>query len=361
MKWFYARAAAVLFVLLATAGTYYMHTVLKTYSGSHTEVYIAWAILVAINSYSLYTMYYDSLMQGQGLIKRSKQIQIVGQSVYLVVAVALILLRFNLIAIVNAQAFSVLIRRVLSYYTIYNPNFKQSLKNATARAKKEFIKPILPNAVKLGLTGVGGFLFNHSAIIMGTLYLSLDDIASYGLTMQIIGIIMGISNIYFTTYQPKIAQYRIMNNNNAIKQCFLKGSLLLSGIFIIGGIGLLLMGERLLYIVGSKTLILENSHLIAALLIAFLSANTSVAGSILLSKNEVPFFKSVLFTGGLILVLLFVCLGYLNLGMWGMILAPGIAQNCYHNWKWNYEVIKDLKITMKDMLKYISNISNNFK
>jgi hypothetical protein len=41
MKWFYARAAAILFVLLATAGTYYMHVVLKTYSGSHTEVYSA--------------------------------------------------------------------------------------------------------------------------------------------------------------------------------------------------------------------------------------------------------------------------------------------------------------------------------
>ena len=96
-------------MLLATAGTYYMHTVLKSYSDDHTEVYIAWAILVAINSYSLYTLYYDSLMQGKGLIKRSKQIQIIGQSMYLIVAVVLILLRFNLIAVVSAQALSVII------------------------------------------------------------------------------------------------------------------------------------------------------------------------------------------------------------------------------------------------------------
>ncbi|MDR0565850.1 MAG: hypothetical protein LBG47_02240, partial [Prevotellaceae bacterium] len=142
MRWFYARVAAILFALLATAGTYYLHAVLKTYSGDHTEVYVAWAILVAINSYSLYTMYYDSLMQGRGLIKRSKQIQIVGQSAYLIVAVVLILLRFNLIAIVSAQALSVIIRRILAYRTIYSAAFRQHLHGANAHPTKDILKPV---------------------------------------------------------------------------------------------------------------------------------------------------------------------------------------------------------------------------
>jgi len=43
------------------------------------------------------------------------------------------------------------------------------------------------------------------------------------------------------------------------------------------------------------------------------------------------------------LILLFFLLGYLKLGLWGLILAPGIAQLCYQNWKWPMEMIKDLK------------------
>jgi len=42
------------------------------------------------------------------------------------------------------------------------------------------------------------------------------------------------------------------------------------------------------------------------------------------------------------LILLFFLLGYLKLGLWGLILAPGIAQLCYQNWKWPMEMIKEI-------------------
>jgi O-antigen/teichoic acid export membrane protein len=349
MQWFYARAAAILFALLATAGTYYMHTVLKAYSGSHTEVYIAWIILVAINSYSLYTMYYDSLMQGKGLIKRSKQIQIVGQSVYLIVAVVLILLRFNLIAIVSAQALSIIIRRILSYQTIYTGEFKRHLHNVKAQARKEILKPVYPNAVKVGLTSLGGFLVVRASVIMGSLYLSLETIASYGITIQIIAIISSIASVYFATYQPKIVQYRTQNNNAAIKQLYLKGSLLLFGTFVLGSVALVFGGEWALNIIGSKTPLLPKSFITVALLIYLLETNHANAGSILLTKNEVPFFKAALFSGAFTVILLFVFLEYTNWGVWALILAQGIAQGCYQNWKWPIEVVKELCVKKSDI------------
>ena len=197
MRWFYGRVALILFVLLLTVGTYYINTILINYSYSHIEVYLSWTILCIINSYLLYTTYYDSLLQGQGLVKRAKQIQIIGQTVYLFVAVLLILLQFNLIAIVSAQALSIIIRRILSYKTIYTADFKQRLQNAVAYSHKDILKVIYPNAVKLGLTGLGTFLITRSSIIIGSLYLSLDLIASYGITMQIIAIIHALGTVYF--------------------------------------------------------------------------------------------------------------------------------------------------------------------
>jgi O-antigen/teichoic acid export membrane protein len=357
MKWFYARVAVILFLLLATAGTYYMYTVLKTYFGSHSEVYIAWAILVAINSYSLYTMYYDSLMQGQGLIKRSKQIQIVGQSVYLIVAVVLILLRFNLIAIVSAQALSIIIRRILSYRTIYTGEFKQVLHKVKAQARKEIIKVVYPNAIKVGLTGIGAFLVLRASTIIGSLYLSLDTIASYGITIQIIIIISSIASVYFTTYQPKIVQYRTQNNSTAIKQIYVKGCLLLFGTFALGGVALALLGDWALNVIGSQTPLLSKSFMAIALLIYLLETNHANAGIILLTKNEVPYFKAALFSGAFTVILLFVFLEYTSLGVWALILAQGIAQACYQNWKWPMEVVKELCIKSSDMHACFCNIN----
>ena len=95
MQKFYLRLSGVIFIILITFGTIYIRQILKTYTGNHFEIYIAWVLFVLINTYNLYTLYYEALLLGAGLIKRSKQIIIIGQVLYLVAASVLILLGFN--------------------------------------------------------------------------------------------------------------------------------------------------------------------------------------------------------------------------------------------------------------------------
>jgi hypothetical protein len=68
----------------------------------------------------------------------------------------------------------------------------------------------------------------------------------------------------------------------------------------------------------------------------------------LLTKNEVPFAKASILSGLASVALLFVFLKFTTIGIWGMVLAPGIAQIVYQNWKWPYMVIKDLDIKFRD-------------
>jgi len=344
MRWFYGRTALILFILLISLGTFYIYTILKTYSHSHTEVYISWAILCIINSYSLYTLYYDSLLQGQGLVKRAKQIQIVGQSVYLLVAVVMLLLQFNLIAVVGAQALSVIIRRLLSYKTIYTAEFKQHLRSVIAQSRKNILKLIYPNAVKLGLTSLGGFLVMQSSVVMGPLYLSLTELASYGITVQIVGIISVVAVVYGGAYSPKIAQFRTYNDQRSIKHIYLKGCFLLLSAFLLGGVLLVLFGNRALMFIGSQTPLLGMFSVILILFTSLLVTNHAFAAGILLSKNEVPFFKASIISGLCVIVGLFFVLKYTDLGIMGLILVPLLVNVSYQSWKWPWEVIKDLKL-----------------
>jgi O-antigen/teichoic acid export membrane protein len=342
MKWFYTRMSVIFFFILITAGTYYMYTILKTYSGDHKEVYISWIILCIINSYSLYTMYYESLMQGKGLIKRSKQIQIIGQSIYLIAAVILIMLRFNLIAIVSAQALSIIVRRILSHRTVYTTEFKKSLHGAKARTLKEVLKPIYPNAIKMGLVNLGNFIVSRSPIMIGALFLSLEEMASYGITIQIIWIIASISMVYFFTYMPQIVQQRVQQGNTIIKRMYFKSCIFLFFTFLICGVFLLYAGNWILTLIESKTLLLSKPLIAAALCVSVFDYNRGIAECVLLTKNEVPFFKASLFTGCSVLLLLIVFFKYTNLGIWSMIIAPGIAQGCYQNWKWPIKAFREI-------------------
>lgn len=349
MRWIYLRMAIILFLILASFGTWYIYSLLQNYKGNPQEVYIAWIILCAINTYNLYTLYYDSLLQGKGLIKRSKQIIIIGQIIYLVIASSLIISGYGLIAIVSAQASSVIIVRWMSYNSFFTAELKQKLKETATHSKNEVLKAITPNALKIGLTSLGGFMVQRSAIIIGSLYLSLEEIASYGITMQLIGVIAGLAGIYTATYQPKIAQLRVVENNHGIKEIYLKGQFILLFTYIAGGLGLLILGEWGIRLIGSNTQIMPTYLIFIALVISFLEYNHAIAGGILLTKNEVPFFKAAIYSGVATVIFLLIFSNFTNFGLWAMIYAPGIAQGTYQNWKWPIVVIKELGIKPRDI------------
>jgi O-antigen/teichoic acid export membrane protein len=348
MRWFYSWMAIVVLVLLTTIGTFYIFKILNSYQGPKLEVYIAWGLLCLISTYNIYTFYYDSLLQGKGLIKRSKQIVIVGQSVYLTIAAILIMLGFGLIAIVLAQLSSVVIVRTLSYQFFFTQEIKQNLKDSIPQSKDDIFRAIYPNAVKVGLTSLGGFLVNRSAMIIGSFFLTLKQIGSYGITMQLVGVIAAMAAIYISTYQPKIVQLRVEKNLIKIKELYILGEIILIITFMVGGLVLLYVAPWGLNLIKSKTHLLPFMITVFVIIVTFLETNHGMAGSILLTKNIVPFFKASLLSGLFTVILLLFFFNFTILGLWSMILAPGITQVVYQNWKWPLEVIRELKITKTD-------------
>jgi len=352
MQWFYLRMAVILFVLLSTLGTYYIYSLLKNYKGPQTEIYIAWIVLCTISTYNIYTQYLDCLLQGKGLVKRSKQIVIIGQSIYLVIAAVFIMARFGILAIVSAQAVSVIIIRWLIHRSFFTKQIKDDLHAATPRPRKEVMDAIYPNAIKIGLTWIGAFIIQRSSILIGSLYLPLESIATYGITIQLVSMIANFSTIYTLTYTPKIVQLRVAKDTGAIKHVYLKGQIVLLLTYLAGSVVLLFLGRWGLDLIGSKTQIMPNLLILVAIIISFLESNHGIAAGVLLTNNEVPFFKASLTSAAVTIILLLSMFYFAHMGLWAMVLAPGIAQ-LYNNWRWPYELYKQLNIAPKDIVQVI--------
>lgn len=170
MKWFYVRISLITLLLISTLGTSYIYYILLKYQGSHTEVYFSWFILCLLTSYNLFTLYYESLLEGAGLIKRSKQIQIIGQVVYIFFAVLLIFLELGIIAIISSQAVSLFITRILSKKYFFTTDLQNKLNNARTKSARDIITTIYPNSLKIGATIIGGFLTKRSSIMIGAVF-----------------------------------------------------------------------------------------------------------------------------------------------------------------------------------------------
>lgn len=348
MRWYYSRAAVVMLALLLSVGTIYINMLLKNYHGSKTEVIWAWIFFCFINTYNLYTLYYDALLEGKGLIKTAKQIIIVSQLIYLTVATILILLHFRLIAIVLAQIISIVITRYISYRVFFTKELKQSLKEVTPTPRKTIITAIYPNATKYGITSVGGFMIQKSSIFIGSAHLSLSNIANFGITKQVLDTIVAVSAISLATYFPKITKLRVEGKKTEIKKIYIKGALLATIMFIASATGIIMFGNKILSLLNSHTQFAKTSIFIVMALSSFIGLNGGMAGAMISTSNKIPFVKASIFSGIATVILLSAIFKYTTWGLMGMAIAPGLIDLCYQAWKWPKEVIKELAITLSD-------------
>jgi len=346
MKWFYRRMAMIALVLLTVAGTMYMHHILdnKYTADDSALIYVAWFLFCIVNAYNIYTLYYDSLLMGCGFIMKSKQLIIISQLVYLILSTLLIFSNFGILSIVIAQAASLFIRRALSNRYFYKDGLKNELGKFTESGHREIVKAIMPNSVKLGITGIGAFLVLQSSVLVGSVFLNLSQLASYSITVQIVNVIASLSWVYFNSHIPQIARLRVNEDLISIRNIYRKSFLAMLLTYIVGTVIIVPTGQPLLNLLGSQTTMLGSGMILLLIIISFLEKNHAMAGSILLLRNEVPFFKAAIFSGICTVLMLFILTGIFNLGILGMILAPGIVQLVYQNWKWplvlHYELTK---------------------
>ncbi|MCQ2310232.1 MAG: hypothetical protein MJZ64_00570 [Paludibacteraceae bacterium] len=357
MQKFYTWMALGAFVLLATVGTAYFVYILNKYTGDRQDALLAWILLIAINCYNLYTLYYDALLLGKGYVKRSQQITILGQSVYLIVAIALIYCGLGLTAIVTAQLMSIVIRRLLMHRVFFTKTMKSMLQQTEGQDDKQVLAAIYPNALKVGLTQLGGFCVNKSAVLIGSAFLSLEAIACYGITIQVMEILNRCATVYYQSISPKLAQYRTENNWTGLKKTYISNVIIVVATFVVGGLLWITLGDWALDIIHSQTPFVPAAMLITMLVINLLEQNHATSAGFIMADNRIPFFIPSLVSGAatIILLLLFLYIPTLPVPLcivhcppsidktWPLILAPGIAQLAYQNWKWPSVIIRELK------------------
>ena len=344
MRKFYRWIALGVFVILGIAGTAYFYYILQKYSGDRTDAMIAWILLIAINSYNVYTLYYNALLLGKGYIRRERQIMILSQCVYLSLAIVLIYAGYGLTAIVSSQAVSIILQRILSYRFFFTKELKQQLLHTEADETKDILRAISPNAVKVGLTQLGGFCVTKSALLIGSAFLTLEETACYGITLHIIDILARCSTVYYQSITPKIAQSRANKDVIKLKYYFVCSVGILVATFLLGGATIAFLGNWGLNMIGSETKFLPTIMLCVMLLVYLLETNHSIAAGFISADNRIPFFIPSLLSGLGTVVLLWLFLSIFKWGVWGMILSQGIAQLVYQNWKWPSMVIKELNI-----------------
>lgn len=343
VKKLYFGIATIIALILFTVGTGYLEGITIDLA-NQSDILFAWRIYILSVVLNFYFYYYTPLLTGQGRIAQSNQTIVLSKISFLLFSVVGLYFGYGLAGVAFGNLVGSIVNRVSSYYFFYDKETKMFLKDVE---KKDYdIFSILwTNAYKLGLVSVGSFLITKGNTLIAAKYLTLDTVASYGLTLQMVNLLVVFSSILFRTYMPLFNQSRMLGNSSELVGKFSKSIILMTYTYMLGAFVILLLGNKVLMFLGSNTLLLSTSQTLFILIILFLEMNHSNCATLITTKNIVPFVKPSLISGVCILLLALFNVTYLNMGLWGLLVAQGLVQVSYNNWKWPKEILRDLDVS----------------
>ncbi|KAF0819046.1 hypothetical protein KIS4809_2338 [Bacillus sp. ZZV12-4809] len=345
----YRYMGILMLVLFSTVGSIYINSISD---GTNVELMIAWFLYLLSACINLYYLYYTPLLLGRGLIKQSHKTIVISKLVYILIAYIGVIFGFGLIAVSLANLIGSLLNRIMSHKMFYDQHTIRELSSKIpTRKTKEILNIIWHSSYKMGLVSLGTFLTYRSNIFFASTYLSVTLVASYGLTIQVITVLVKVATLYFNTMLPKFNYLRFNGLHKEYKNLFANSWGVMVTLYLAGTAFIILIGNNLLELIGTETLFLDNNFTVIILLTFLLEINHGISMAFLSTKNTVEYYKSAFLTGVGTVVLSYIFLEYFGLGIYGILFSQFIASFVYNNWRWPLEVQRELGLGYLDYTK----------
>jgi hypothetical protein len=184
---------------------------------------------------------------------------------------------------------------------------------------------------RTGFVTAGGYLMCQASALVYSLWVDLDAMASFGLTLQAILLLRSLGDTWLLVKWPWIGAALTRGAVKDVRRVFIERSLLAGLTFAVGFAGLVVFVPWILDMLGSRT---PLSAVGTMMLIAAVLGLDLIPGShsaLLLNFNRAPHAGWYLVTGLCSITLAVVFGGWL--GPWGVLLAPLVCGMVWLYWR----------------------------
>ncbi|MDN3657619.1 O-unit flippase-like protein [Ferruginibacter paludis] len=348
----YRLLSVIVLVVMLTFGSVYIYKVTNGFTNVHNS-FVIWIVYSVSTFVNIYYTYYSSLLTGRGMIMESKKAMVYSKIVYIILSATMLFCGVGLLGVAIANLISPFVNRYLSNKFFFTPELKELLDRyeITKQEKVDLFKVVWHNSKKLGLVYIGSYAITRFSMFLAGLYLSLKEIASYGLMMQFVSIILTLSGTLFVLNEPRLSALKVEGDKKLLLKTFSFSMGVYYALYFILGAGFILLGPWVLTFIHSNTTLPSSLIIFLYLLVMMLELNHSFFATIIVIGNSVPFMWISLVTGGLIALGSFFSLAFTSMGLLGLVLVQGIVQLSYNNWKWPLFICNEFKISFLTFLK----------
>lgn len=215
--------------------------------------------------------------------------------------------------------------------------------SATSTLSEVFFN-IWPTAWRFSLVTMGAWMITVSSTMMIGWTVGLVEAGSFGATAQILQFCVAVAGAWMTAAMPTFAKMRMLNQVSGLRSLFIRRWLQSISTYIALTGTALLAAQPLLELLGSNLRMIDGSLPWVLALVILLELNHGqICAGFLMTANIVPFTSSAIISGFMVVAGGVLLATTTTLGVWSFVIAQGVVQLLYNNWKWPLEVARDFR------------------
>jgi hypothetical protein len=343
----YRILTLVLLVVLGAWGTYVVELRIHD-TTSLLITRLAWAATLITATLEIYANWWTIYLRSMDKVRESLQINVLGWTLRLVLAFALLILGAGLLSVPIGNFFGILLQRSLTRRRVHQL-LAGHLPAGNADVRKN-LGILWPNTWRLGVQFLSGYLTVNANTAICLHVLGLASNAQYGLSVQILAFISGMSGVWMNVKWPLIGQYRARHDAVGVQR-ILRSRVWLQNLTFVGTCaGALLCGPFLLERFGSGKQMLSWPWLPLLMFNAFFEMHFNIWGTLLTTENRLPYLWPTVATNVLSLGLSLILIHSTSFGLGALVLGPLLAGLLFNYWSWPPFAARSLGTTLFKLL-----------
>lgn len=340
---FYSALSIAVIAVLILIGLLYLPSLIRGESPSVEYVQGAWAILSAGTALTIYFAWNTGFLFGAGRVSATYWAQIASRAGFVVIGAVALLNDWGLMGLAFGYLASVLASRIIIQWTML-PLLRElrSVKLSSGpEARGALFSALWPNSIRMGSVALGGFLITRLNVLIASSFFSLEAAASYAITLQLMMAVNSVAQLPINVALPQMVRLRAKGQTRELRTVWLARQALLLALFLAGAACVAFLAQPLLELVGSNVALLPTPLVLLMGLVLLLEANHASCALVITTGNNVPFVAAALLAG-VAVAALSVFVAWAGMGIGALILAQGMVQLAYNNWKWPLVLWREL-------------------
>ena len=295
--------------------------------------WLAWGVSLLSAAWDIYSSWSNVFLQGMNQVVLSSRLSVLAYSVRLLAACAFLLSGAGLLSVPLASLLSSALQRSLARRAVL-----KRMGSPPASGQDERLESLLaviwPNSWRVGLKLLSIYVSANAISFLCLKFFGLAAYGQFGLSLQVMTIVHGMSAVWTAVKWPLIGQMRSRQQIDRIRDLLWPRVWLQSLTFLVLAGLAVGAGPPLLAVWGGGKSMLPLAWLLLLALYVFLEMQFAFWTQLLTTENRVPSLWATVITYPLGVGLAWLLCATSPVGIGGLVVGPLIAGSLFDYWYW---------------------------